>query len=264
MVVEVLDDLRERGYFQEALGIECVDGDKKGGLPISPNRYFKKATGREGVWPYWESVEIGFGIWQAPWEEWDEDAMFDVVEALHDLASKGVMGDYHGYADCGMHYHLFDREEGRADFRRELNEVLELGDPPYRLDGHGQAVEVGAPEFEQLLEAPLPEGTEADAVAAKVDAAVGAFSARGATLDDRRHAVRDLADVLEAIRGDLKENMLRADERDLFQIANQFAIRHNGENQKREYDGAVWLRWMFYVNLATIHAVLRVRDRDDE
>jgi hypothetical protein len=28
------------------------------------------------------------------------------------------------------------------------------------------------------------------------------------------------------------------------------------------YDREVWLRWMFYVYLATIHAVLQVGDRE--
>jgi hypothetical protein len=33
--------------------------------------------------------------------------------------------------------------------------------------------------------------------------------------------------VLEAIRGDVKESMLTAHEKDLFKLANNFAIRHN-------------------------------------
>jgi hypothetical protein len=52
-------------------------------------------------------------------------------------------------------------------------------------------------------------------------------------------------------------------EGDLFNIANNFAIRHNNREQRGEYDREVWLRWMFYVYLATIHAVSRVRARED-
>ena len=43
----------------------------------------------------------------------------------------------------------------------------------------------------------------------------------------------------------------------LFDIANNFAIRHNNEMQKREYD-ILWLTWIFYVYLAIIHLLLRV------
>lgn len=90
------------------------------------------------------------------------------------------------------------------------------------------------------------------------------FRTRGATLDDRRHAVRDLADVLEALRPDIRENMLPADEKALFNVANGFAIRHNNHQQKGDYDRVTWLRWAFYVYLATIHAVLRVRQRQTD
>jgi hypothetical protein len=162
-----------------------------------------------------------------------------------------------------MHYSTFSRIEGQVDYRRELNEVLGLGDPAYKLDDHGQVVEIGDPAFDQLLDAPVPPGTEHDLITSKIDAAVNRFRARGATLDDRRHAVRDLADALEAIRGDVKESMLKADEGALFNLANGFAIRHNNRDQRGDYDRVTWLRWAFYVYLATIHAVLRVRSGAD-
>lgn len=261
MVIAAFDSLRERGYFQEAFGVECVDGDSAGTLGHDPSAYFERIIMREGVWPYWQqppSWAMGDHI-RASCLDWDEDTLFDVVEAFHDLVSKGVDGHYHNYNECGWHYSDFNRVEGQVEYRRELNEVLRLGDPAYKLDGHGQIVEIGNPEFDQLLDAPVPDGTEHDLVTSKIDTAVSRFRARGATVDDRRHAVRDLADVLEAIRGDVKESMLKADEGALFNIANGFAIRHNNRDQRGDYDRVTWLRWAFYVYLATIHAVLRVR-----
>lgn len=56
--------------------------------------------------------------------------------------------------------------------------------------------------------------------------------------------------------------MLAKDERELFHLANGFAIRHQSR-QQRGYDRLTWLRWAFYVYLATIHAVLRVREREE-
>jgi hypothetical protein len=53
--------------------------------------------------------------------------------------------------------------------------------------------------------------------------------------------------------------MLTADEKALFHVANGFSIRHNNRDQRGDYDRVTWLRWAFYVYLATIHAVLRVR-----
>jgi len=78
-------------------------------------------------------------------------------------------------------------------------------------------------------------------------------------VDDRRHAVGDLADVLEALRPDIKESMLSADGGALLNLANNFAIRYNNRRQRGDYDRVVWLRWALSVYLATIHAVLRAQ-----
>ena len=264
LVVSTLDDFRERGFFQEAVGIECVDGDRMGTLGSHPDHHFLRTIMREGIWPYWDREMIDFDTYgPEPWEEWDADTLFDVLEVLHDLVSSPIDGTLHSYNECGMHYETFNRTEGQVEYREKMNASLRLGDPAYKFDARGQIVEVGAPEFEQLLDAPVPAGTEHDLVTAKIDAAVNRFRARGATIDDRRHAVRDLADVLEAVRGDVKESMLTADENALFQLANQFAIRHNNRDQRGDYDRVTWLRWAFYVYLATIHAVLRVRSGAD-
>ena len=34
-------------------------------------------------------------------------------------------------------------------------------------------------------------------------------------------------------------------------------VRHHNVRQKTDYDAALWLSWMFYLFLSTIHLVLR-------
>ncbi len=258
LLASVFDGLREKGYFQEAFGYECVDGDSEGTLGRDPNAYFLRTIMREGIWPYWEPTST-YGGATAYFDEWDEDTTLDVVEVLHDLVSKPMNGRYHDYGNCGMHWHTFDRTEGQREYRDEVNAVLRLNDPPYEINDHGHIAESAPSEFRQLLSAPVPTGTPHDSITSRIDAAVRDFQARGATVDDRRHAVRDLADVLEAIRPDVKEAMLKEDERAIYQLANGFGIRHNKRDQRGDYDRLIWLRWAFYVYLSTIHAVLRVR-----
>lgn len=263
LVINVFDQLRERGYMQEAFGIGCIDGDIDGTLGSNPSAYFMRTIRRKGVWPYWKPEEVSIGVWAAPYEWWDEDYLFDVVEVLHDLVSKPTDGSYHSYADCGMHYTKFDQDTGGSVFRNEMNVVLRLHDPPYEMNDEGLVMEASPEEFHTLLTAAVPDGTEA-AIALKLDSATKRFRARSASLDDRRVAVRDLADILEALRGDIRETMLSKDEKALFHLANGFAIRHHNRQQRGDYDRLTWLRWAFYVYLATIHAVLRVRDREEK
>lgn len=263
LVINVLDSFRERGYLQEAFGTECVDGDSPGTLGVDPDAFFLRTIGREQIWPYWYADHREPTLTRKTFaEKWDAGTMFDVIEVVHDHVSKPLDGRYHDYASCGWHYHSFDRNAGHAEFRDEINGVLRLSDPPYEIDDMGHIIESAPEEFHALLSAPVPDGTEHDLITSKIDAATSRFRARGASLDDRRHAVRDLADVLEALRENMKDLMLPKDERELFNIANNFAIRHNNRHQRGDYDRVTWLRWAFYVYLATIHAVLRLRNRE--
>jgi hypothetical protein len=264
LAVSILEGFRERGYLQEAFGIECVDGDISGTLGAKPSLYFLRAILRDEIWPYWEQQadrQEGSVTFYFFWQRWDDDTLFDVIEVIHDLISKPVEGEYHAYNECGWHYKTFNRTEGQEQYRLEMNEVLRLNDPPYELDTEGQIIEAAPVEFSQLLDAPVPEGTEHDRITSRIDSAVTRFRTRGVSIDDRRHAVRDLADVLEALRPDIRDNMLRADEKSLFELANRFSLRHYDRQQRGDYDRVIWLRWAFYVYLATIHAVLRVRQR---
>jgi hypothetical protein len=63
--------------------------------------------------------------------------------------------------------------------------------------------------------------------------------------------------VLEYLKPKIKEHLTSADEKDLFNIANNFGVRHHNDKQKTGYDAGLWLSWMFYFYLATIHVVVR-------
>jgi hypothetical protein len=63
------------------------------------------------------------------------------------------------------------------------------------------------------------------------------------------------------LRDQIDETILTADTRALFQIANKFWLRHNDRKQMRGYDSVIWLDWIFYVYVATAHALLATYDR---
>lgn len=77
-------------------------------------------------------------------------------------------------------------------------------------------------------------------------------------MEDRKDSLRELADVLEYLRPEIKKVLDAKDENDLFNIANNFGIRHHNSQQKVDYDKSIWYSWMFHYYLATIHAALRL------
>lgn len=75
-----------------------------------------------------------------------------------------------------------------------------------------------------------------------------------ATTDEaRRSAVRDLAVLLEGLRQRLNEALPSGkDNRALFDIANNYLIRHSNERQLADYD-ALWLTWIFNLFESTFY-----------
>lgn len=186
------------------------------------------------------------------------DVLLDLIELLHnEIVAEPIFVDREHTSDIEG----FDKATGQEKFRHHMNRVLELADPPLELLPIGHIVERNS-EHRDLYEQPLPEGTE-DALADPVKAAMGQFLRPGASIEDKRAAVKHLVDVLERIRPDVKREMLNKDEGALFDLANNFALRHYGRDQKGDYDKDIWLDWAFHIYLATIRAVLAVLKRQE-
>jgi hypothetical protein len=232
------EQFERAGYFQEAFGYFCVDqGDVPGSAGEYPATYVYRQT-RKRLWPICEHIEA-----------YDEGDLFDLIEFLFDQVSYPTGGYEHQFNQCGWHYDKFDRPRGQKEYRELLSELLEGYGPGYQLNDRGEIMERATKGMEKLLTAPLP--TADQDVQARVRAAIHQFQRYGSSIDDRRHAVADLAGVLEKIRPLVKEHLLTQDEKDLFALANQWGIRHFNDKQRTAYD-PVWLSFMFYVFLAAI------------
>jgi hypothetical protein len=133
-----------------------------------------------------------------------------------------------------------------------------LGDG-FELGQDGQIRANGIGGLQHILKAEIVAFDQVN-VDSKVMAAIERWRRRHATLDDKKEAVRLLADVFEWLRDTkrLQAVLVRKDESDLFNIANNFAIRHHEQSQKANYDQAIWYNWMFHFYLATYHAVIRL------
>jgi hypothetical protein len=240
----LFNQLRADGYFDEAFGFVCVDAGEVSGKVRDPELEMLLTIRKSGLWPIDEKVL-----------SYSEDDFFDVLEFLHQYVSKPIDGTMHSYNECGMHWETFNKVQGQQYFRAKVNAVLAHYKEPFELSLGGEVLHKPEAGFEPIFDADLP--SKDTNVLARVGAAVLRYRRHGSTTDDRRQAVRDLADVLEYLRPQVKSLLTTADEKDLFNIANNFGIRHHNEKQRTAYDAGIWLSWMFYFYLSTIHVVLR-------
>ncbi len=242
--LRVYKKLEIEGYFDEAFGFECVDAGSIAGRVKDVELEILLAIRKRELWPIADHAD-----------RYSEDDLFDLLEFLFQHVSKPVDGAYHSWDQCGMHWETFNREDGQNHYRSKMNQVLDHYERAFELSPEGQILRRVEAGFEPIFEADMP--SEDPKVVSRVEAAVSAYRRHRSTVEDRRQAVRDLADVLEYLRPQIMSLLTKKDERDLFNIANNFGIRHHNDKQQTGYDAALWLSWMFYFYLATIHVVLR-------
>jgi hypothetical protein len=253
LLLDLYRSFVEKDYFQEAFGYECVDaGEVHGTLGSDIASQFLLYLRKDNLWPITEKIIA-----------YSEDDLFDVIEFLYDLISKPIDGYFHSYNGCGHHYDVFDSGAGRDEFRIAVNRVLVDYKEGFELSGQGEVLALAEHGLENLLAANIPNH-DAENVEQRVDAAILKFRRYRSSLEDRRDAVRDLADVLEFLRPKVKAVLTTKDESDLFNIANNFGIRHHNDQQKTNYDRAIWYSWMFYYYLSTIHAALRLLEKAEQ
>lgn len=235
------------GYFQKHFGYYCVDqGVVAGELGFDLNDVMFIHLKKENLSPIPTQIE-----------NYSEDDLFDVLEFLYDYCSKGIDGYYHQHNGCGYHYEEFNDKEGQQYFREQINPILKDYSNGFELSTEGEILQLADSGLSHLFDADVPTA-DTENIVNKINNAVLKFRRYKSTMDDRQDSIRELVDVLEYLRPKAKDLLESKDEKDLFNIANNYGIRHHNEQQKNKYDVAIWHSWMFYHYLATIHALLRL------
>lgn len=250
----LVSELFQKDHLQEAFGLDCVDeyDPTPGTLGSDPAARILLETGRDNILPVEEQCL-----------SWDQDTLLDAVELFGAFVSSGDRdadgSRLHTWNECGWHYGAFNKEPAFSEYRSTVNNLLARYDTGFQLNVDGQVERLVGPELTGLAEprsesAPL-EGSDEE----HVQAALAKFRRRD--LASRRDAVRDLADVLERLRADAKR-FLGKDEGGLFNIANNYWIRHNNPEQVRDYDYEVWWDWVFHLYLSSIRLIQALQARE--
>lgn len=246
----IVNNFKEKGYFNEYYGYECVDAGHINGLLGSDIfNFFLRQLKKKDLWPVDQTNILSYS----------EDDLFDVIELFFDTVSKPIEEDgfYHDYGQCGWHYVKYNKGFGWYEYQQTINEILSDYKDGYEITRFGEIVKLSDIGTSALLDKDLPKFEKGD-VDQIVRYSIEKFRSRGSSDNERREAVRNLADCLEEIREDAKAVISNKDDSDIFNIANNFGIRHRNDRQKDHYNKKIWLSWMFYYYLATIHALVRL------
>ena len=267
-------ELEEKGYFGEHFryfGENVFYEGKFGSKKFTKIKVFKKIK-KENLYPIYK------------YKNYTEEDLFDAIEFLHEHCTinpkkpdfKDKSFEYppidNFYAKCkkifnidewDLHYEeMFDyylKVVAQYEFRNEINEILVEYADGFVLNENGQIESLKLDGLEQIINEKLPkiEGKLGDIVEQKVQEAVKIFRRQG-NINEKQGAIKQLADVLEHFKKDYDVKITSKDESDLFQLANQFAIRHFDLKQKSDYPPELYYSWIFQVFLATFHLWARL------
>lgn len=247
--VRLVADLNEKGYLDRVMPGTCVDDHDF--VPVNKSDVLEERLGVADLWPLNRSEPT-----------WQDETFFGLIEAFHDIVARPRFRTWHDYSGCGWHYSEFALEPARQLYRWRVNRLLARSPVTLRLAGRGEdagrlVAATDAARGALVTRLLMSEPTKLD----RVQHAVALFRRRGATVEDRRSACIALAGLLEERRDVVRANLGRKDESALFEVANNFAIRHQNAAQKSDYDES-FLDWIFWWYLATVELTNRVIERD--
>ena len=255
LFLTIYNQLFREDYYQKYFGFHCVDqGEVYGilGSDIDTAVFFNLR--KDDLWPIHDHIE-----------KYSEDDLFAMMEFLHDHCSKPLEGDYHSWNDCGWHYSTFDDEQGQRKFRDKVNVLLGDYLTGFELSSNGEILNLPDSNLCPLLDAIVPSNDKEN-INTKIDVAVSKFRKHKASLDDRKNALRELADVLEYLRPNIKEALMSNDEKEVAEHTMLVDLGRNDLGRVSDY-GSVKVGELMsierYSHVQHLVTSLRSRLRDD-
>lgn len=202
--------------------------------------------------------------------------ILDLVEFIHKKVAKPIPNN--NYHDYYRHHHLtFDKKEGQADFRKQINEIFQRNGLAYSLDNTGKITRTLDPILGPVVAETLFNSGDKH-LDNLLETSRTKFSSRD--LSVRREALESLWDAWERIKSmadrDKKKSTdiiikmlaeepefqerLNKEAKELTDIGNKHFIRHTEVNQKPVIDRDQ-MDYLFYRMFTMILLMLRKIDK---
>lgn len=254
--IEIYKYFNNKGYFKLAeTGVKQGNHVYAPQFAPSPAQYFLLHLGKNDMWPIEENIK-----------KYTVEDIFTTIEIY-----------YAEIADCkweenddGDWNWTIETEAPKREYAFYINNILKLYKTGYCLEPL-QGIIMSTPNDalrHQLGEA-QPEIPSA--IYERLSSASKDFYRFDATEERKRKAIASLADVLESIRNDMKlifnsEYKITKNEHDrlIFDVVNNYHIRHDNEKQYENYSTDIWYDWMMQYYTSTIIAFYRLKEKCEQ
>lgn len=241
--VGLVDELIQLGYFDRRAPRPCesVYGDDEPTTEEQLNKIVSRVLKTANLWLNLQNEDLR------------NDYIYAVIEVFHDLVSRPIDWILDEQNDCGLHFTKFSKTTGQRVYRWKIDELLKLHgvDLKFAVSGEnvGRLIRTFDDPLEQLRDVVVDHTEEVNQ--GTVEHAISLFEKRGATREEKRSACVNLAGILEQRRRLINQQLVSADEKLLFEMANKFDLRHRNPRQNSNYSEE-FLDWIFWIYLATV------------
>lgn len=209
------------------------------------------------------------GIHVFPIKSWllsqiEKNRIFDTIEFLFQFISE-PSGWEQKVSETNFFYYdyaTYNPRNGKKLFIKDVNHILSAYENGFELTKEGEILFKGddSQNFTDI-EFPVYDLQNIDPLIKK---AIKQWKNRNQTLDEKKQAIINLANVFEFLKdeGTLEKVLNSKDTKDLFNIANNFSIRHYSKLQKTDYDTEIWYDWIIQFYLATCTTTLKLINKN--
>lgn len=210
----------------------------------SPEIFFMNHLNTDRVYPIWKY-----------YKNYSEEELFTVIEILYDHIGKY---DYDK--------ETIVKEKYKNEFSMQINNLLKRYSKGYYLnEKFGFIMKLPNDSLISLMQEKIPESMSSTEIE-QLKTAFSMYYRYDSNEEQKKKAINILADILEPLREDLK-NVLNREyginknkhDKLIFEIVNNFNIRHNDKKQFNEYNKSIWYDWMMHYYTSVIYTYYKLK-----